>query len=109
LHGCTGTADHDAVLLVVRDRAAAERAGRGCPSESARLVDRRVEHADTVLRAVQRALADVMNGGVGHAHVRRVGDDAVVVGTGDVGTAYRAGVRGPVVDADVAAGRVNRA
>jgi hypothetical protein len=51
------TADHDAVLRVVRDHAAAERARRGKPGWIRGLIDGGVEHANTMLRPVERSLS----------------------------------------------------
>src|SRR4029079_10919964 len=96
------------ILLVLRDRVATQRSGRGRPCRGTRLIDRRVEHADTVLRTVQRRLADVVDRAAGHVDGCRVDNDAVVVGAVDVCARDATRVGGVEARADVAAGGIQR-
>ncbi len=108
VHGGVLAVDGDATLLVGVDRVAADGAADGAGGLVAVVVD-----ADAVLGAVERVLADVVDRRVGHVHVdvarATIHEDTVVGGAVDVGRAHVAGVRGVVVDADLAAGRVEGA
>src|SRR6185312_5026667 len=100
-HGRAGerAAHHDAALLVVPDHVvldvAARRAGEG-------EVD-----ADPVLRPVERRLADIVDGRAGDIDLSAVIDDAIVVGAVNACLVERAVGARAVVDADIAAGRID--
>src|SRR5437763_1554510 len=107
----------DPTFLIEGDGIAGDRTGRTCA-----IAERAVINPNAVLRAVKRLLANIMDITVGDIHRRCAemsealvnvtvfagGDDAKVVGAIDVAAFDGSAGSRPVIDADIAAGCVDR-